>query len=445
VTETGTLQLKIQRKPMLAIGGLTLLGALGAGAVLAVHHVPQAGPFIANSLRKVIGIQGVANLEEMVASAEDRVMRLRDQPSRSLSEMSPSIIGSDIPLAVAAPLASAPIDAAINRPASAVDAQGALASLGAPEPLSPLAPVFTPVPVQPPYPEVAAPGDGVWVPVPDPEHPEAPALMYKTLLHPDPERRYAELFIVAMPSALIQLTSVPGTEEPASDNPATASIPGRGVIPQRQQGELLAAFNGGFRAEHGHHGMMVNGVTIVPPRADMCSVFGYEDGSLQIGTYSRLAAQPEKPIWYRQTPRCMVERGTLHPGLRDPNARGWGATLEGETVIRRSAIALSEDGQTLLMAVTNFTTARALALGMRAAGGYDVAQLDVNRSFPKFLLFPRDESGVRRGASLFSGFLYQPAEMIDQPNLRDFFFVTRRPRDERTEVTPPAAPSEQAG
>lgn len=433
-----------QRKPMLAIGALTLLGALGAGAVLAVHHVPQAGPFIANSLRQVIGIQGVANLEELVASAEDTVMRMRDQPSRSLSEMSPSIIGSDVPLAVAAPLASA-IDVSINAPASALDARGAAGLLGAAEALPPSVPVFKPAPVLPPYPEVAAPGDGVWVPVPDPEHPEAPALMYKTLLHPDPERRYAELFVVSMPSALIRLTSVPGTEEPASENPATAGIPGRGLIPSGQRGELLAAFNGGFRAEHGHHGMMVNGVTIVPPRADMCSVFGYEDGSLQIGTYSRLAAQPEKPIWYRQTPRCMVERGALHPGLRDPNARGWGATLEGETVIRRSAIALSQDGETLLVAVTNFTTARALALGMRAAGGHDVAQLDVNRSFPKFLLFPRDENGVRHGASLFSGFLYQPSEMIDDPNPRDFFFVTRRPRDERTEATPPAAPSERAG
>lgn len=431
-----------QRKPMLAIGAVTLLGALGAGAVLAVHQVPQAGPIIANTLRKVVGIQGVANLEELVASAEDTVMRWRDQPSRSLSEMSPTIIGSDVPLAVAAPLAAAGIDANITRPAAAADGDGALAPLGAAEELPP--PAFTPAPVLPPYPEVAAPGDGVWVPVPDPEHPEAAALMYKTLLHPDPERRYAELFIVSMPSALIKLTSVPGSEEPASENPATASIPGRGFIPKDQRRELLAAFNGGFRAEHGHHGMMVGGVTIVPPRADMCSVFGYEDGSLQIGTYSRLAAQPEKPVWYRQTPRCMVERGSLHPNLRDPNARGWGATLEGETVIRRSAIALSQDGATLFVAVTNFTTARALALGMRAAGGYDVAQLDVNRSFPKFLLFPRDENGVRHGTSLFSGFLYQPAEMIDDPNPRDFFFVTRRPRDERTEVAPPA-PSEKSG
>jgi len=426
---------------MLAIGALTL-GALGAAAVLAVHQVPQAGPFIANSLRKVIGIQGVANLEEMVASAEDTVMRMRDQPSRSLSEMSPTIVGSDIPLAVAAPLTTATIDAAINRPASV---ETEIAALGVPEALTPVAPVFKPVNIQPPYPEVAAPGDGVWVAVPDPEHPEAAPLMYKTLLHPDPERRYTELFVVAMPSGLIKLTSVPGTEEPSSENPAVSKIPNRGFIPQSQRGELLAAFNGGFRAEHGHHGMMVNGVTIVPPRADMCSIFGYEDGSLQIGTYSRLAKQPEKPIWYRQTPRCMVEQGALHPGLRDPNAKGWGSTLEGDTVIRRSAIALSQDGETLLVAVTNFTTARALAIGMRAAGGHDVAQLDVNRSFPKFLLFPRDESGVRHAKSLFNGFLYQADEMTENANPRDFFFVTRRPRDERTQVTPAASPSTQAG
>lgn len=425
--------MNLKRKPMLVIGGMTLLGSLGAALVLAVHHVPQAGPFIANSLRAVIGIQAVAQLEEMAASAEDTVMRMRDQPSRSLSDLSPSI--------VAAAHAAAPavqIETSVARATSLIDSDGLIPAL-------PLAPVFTPAPITPPFPAVAAPGDGVWVPVPDPEHPEAPAVMYKTLIHPDPERRYAELFVVSMPSSMVKLSSVPGTEEPSSENPAVAGIPGRGLIPQGERGELLAAFNGGFRAEHGHHGMMVSGVTIVPPRADMCTVFGYEDGSLQIGTYSRIAAQPQKPVWYRQSPRCMVEHGALHPGLRDPNARGWGATLEGETVIRRSAIALSQDGETLLVAVTNFTTARALALGMRAAGGYDVAQLDVNRSFPKFLLFPRDEGGARHAASLFAGFLYQPDEMIDEANPRDFFYVIRRPRDERTEATPGVAASNQAG
>jgi hypothetical protein len=428
--------LNLYSKPMRIVGAMTLLGALGAAAVLAVHNVPQAGPFIANSLRAVIGIEGVARLEEATASAEDTVMRMRDQPSRSLRDLSPSIIGADV--THAHPSASLQIETNISRSGVGEEALGVDAPV-------PLAPLFAPAPIAPPFPQVAARGDGVWTAVPDPEHPQAPVLMYETLLHPDPERRYAELFIVAMPSSMIRLTSVPGTEEPSSDNPAVARIPNRGLIPADQRGDLLAAFNGGFRAEHGHHGMMVNGVTLLPPRADMCTVFGYEDGTLQIGTYSRVAAQPQKPIWYRQAARCMVEHGALHPGLRDPNARGWGATLEGETVIRRSAIALSQDGETLFVAVTNFTTARALALGMRAAGGWNVAQLDVNRSFPKFLLFPRDESGVRHAASLFAGFLYQRDEMIEDANPRDFFYVVRHPRDERTEATPVVALSKQAG
>jgi hypothetical protein len=433
---------------MLLVGGLTFLGAMGAAVVLAVHHVPQAGPMIANSLRSVIGIEAVARLEETVASVEDRVMRWRAEPPRSLSSLSPDIVGADVAAAppvpappAPAPAPSAEMTVACFDPSDApADAVTAPAAPPVPEPRA-----FAPKNIKLPFPEVAAQGDGVWVPVADPEHPEAAPVMFKTLIHPDPERPYAELFIVAMPSAVIKLRSVPGTEEPATENPDVRSIAYRGFIPSDQRSELLAAFNGGFRAEHGHHGMMVDGVTLVPPRVDMCTVAGYEDGSLQIGTYSRLSALPQKPLWYRQSPRCMVEQGSLHPGLRDPNARGWGATLEGETVINRSAIALSEDGETLFVAVTNFTTARALALGMRAAGGHNVAQLDVNRSFPKFLLFPRDESGVRRPASLFKGFLFDREEMLDEPNPRDFFYVVRRRVDVRTEVDPEKHAVNQAG
>jgi hypothetical protein len=428
-----------RRRRKLLVGGMTLLGALGAALVLAVHNIPQAGPFIANSLRAVIGIEAVSRLEETVASVEDTVMRMRAEPPRSLSSVSPTIIGADVANApgAASVLAAPPLDA----PLACFEPDGT----EPPAAPAPSAPAFVPADIRPPFPEVAAAGDGVWVPVPDPEHPEVPPVMYKTLLHPDAERGHAEVFIVALPSSSVRLRSVPGSEEPASENPAVRGIAYRGFIPSDQRGDLLAAFNGGFRVEHGHHGMMVDGVTIVPPRVDMCTIAGYEDGSLQIGTYSRLAALPRKPVWYRQSPRCMVEQGALHPGLRDPNSRGWGTALEGDTVIRRSGIALSEDGRTLLVAVTNFTTARALAVGLRAAGGHNVAQLDINRSFPKFLLFPRDESGVRRPASLFDGFLFDREEMLDEPNPRDFFYVVRRRVDERTENAPEVHAINQAG
>ena len=399
------------------VGVLSLFGALG-GLVAAVQTVPQAGPLVANSLRAVIGIDAVARLEEVAASLEDSVMqvRFRGSESRSLKAVTQTIV-SESP----APAAVIPASLVVPAPAAL-------------EPALPAAPAFTLAPIQPPQPEVAAEGDGVWQPVADPEHPEQPPLMYATLIHPDGERRYAELFVVALPRELIQLHPVPGTEEPASDNPKVKSLASRGLIPARERDGLLAAFNGGFRAEHGQHGMMVDGVTLLPPRADMCTVAGYADGTIQIGTYTRVVALANPPSWYRQSPRCLVEDGVLNARLRDANAKGWGATLDGDTIIRRSAIAQSRDGSVLYVGVTNYTSARALALGMQAVGGWNVAQLDVNKSFPKFLLFPRDARGARHSASLFEGFMYQPHEMLDEPALRDFFYVTRRQTDERAEA-----------
>jgi hypothetical protein len=426
VSHTGTPVLKPRRKPLL-IGGMVSLVVLSSALVLAVHHVPQAGPFIANSLRAVVGIEAVARLEALVASAEDSSMRMRwaGARPRSLDSMSTPTTRQD--MGVRQPLNDG------NTAPAGYDYTSSGEEAARP-PTSPEAPVFTPTAIQPPYPEVAAAGDGSWIPVADPEHPEAPALLYKTLLHPDPERAWSELFLVAMPSSLVQLAAVPGTAEPSTDNPAAQTLPHRGLIPAPQRAQLLAAFNGGFRAEHGHHGMLVDGVLLIPPRADMCTIAGYESGALRIGTYSRLNAEAAKPLWFRQSPRCMVEQGVLHPGLRDQNARGWGSTLEGDTVIRRSSIALSEKGDVLYVAVTNFTTARALAVGMRAAGGWNVAQLDVNFSFPKFLLFPRDETGARHAVSLFQGFLFDADEMLEQATERDFFYVIRRQAEARSEL-----------
>lgn len=403
-----TVALKIRRRPLLFAA--SLLAALSASLVVAVHELPGAGPLVANSLRAVIGIDGVARLEEAAASVEDTVMRWRWQgaEARSLDALSPLITSANVPAARSEAVAAGGERNSGNGPVS-----------------------FAPASVKPPFAEVAGKGDGVWVPVPDPEHPEAPAVMYETLIHPDPERRWSELFVVAMPTSQVRIASTPGVSEPSTTNPAAQSLPDRGLIPLAEQGSLLAAFNGGFRAEHGHHGMFVDGVMLLPPQADLCTVAGYADGSLRIGDYARLAAQAPQPAWFRQAAPCMVEDGVLHPGLRDSKARRWGSTLEGDTVIRRSAIALSQDGATLYVAVSNYTTASVLANGMRAVGGWNVSQLDVNYSFPKFLLFPRDRAGVRHAASLFKGFLFEPKEMLTEPASRDFFYVVRRHSERR--------------
>ena len=49
----------------------------------------------------------------------------------------------------------------------------------------------------------------------------------------------------------------------------------------------MAAFNGGFKAMHGHYGMMLDGETFVPPRDIGCTVAMYKDGGLKIRTFRR--------------------------------------------------------------------------------------------------------------------------------------------------------------
>ena len=171
--------------------------------------------------------------------------------------------------------------------------------------------------------------------------------------------------------------------------------------------------------------MNVDGVTLVPPRPQMCTFAAYRDSSLRVDPWNELAATENEMRWWRQTPPCMVTAGRLHPGLTD-KVTTWGAALGGETVIRRSAVGLDAGRAVLYVGISNSTTARAIAEGMSHAGGHHVAQLDVNWSFPKIVVFRRSVSGERAAAGLFSGFVFDRDEGLRKRSPRDFFYVVRR-------------------
>jgi hypothetical protein len=149
---------------------------------------------------------------------------------------------------------------------------------------------------------------------------------------------------------------------------------------------------------------------------------------VRIGPWEKLEAGQADYRWWRQTPPCMIDEGVPHPGLMaEKNAR-WGATLDGSTVIRRSAIGVSEDGQVLYVGIGDGTTAKAMALSMRHAGARNVAQLDVNWSFPKFVLFQPRETGSAElvATALCKGFEFSEDDYVRKRQSRDFFYLTRR-------------------
>ncbi len=374
---------------------------------VALHQLPWFGPWLADALRALVGSDAVTRMEQGFADFEDasnRLFRARSQPRQlEQAQRTPEQARSESPRA-ASPEARA-VEAMPRR--------------------------FQPPDVGPLEPRVAAKSDGEWRAVVDPARPGDPALLFATLLHPDRRRPWAEVFVVAADLSRLRLYAVAGTVEPEATTAEGQSYVRRGLIPQEHRERLLAAFNGGFMTRHGHHGMRVDGVTLVPPQPQLCTILGLAD-AVRIGSWKSLAAEARSAehegqlLFWRQAAPCMFEAGALNPLLRDENVRNWGATIDGKVVIRRSAVGLDRARDVLFVAISNDTTATALAHAVHHAGASDIAQLDVNWSYPKFVLFPSDAGGQRHAEGLFEGFVFREDEYVRRPAPRDFFYLVRR-------------------
>jgi hypothetical protein len=63
---------------------------------------------------------------------------------------------------------------------------------------------------------------------------------------------------------------------------------------------------------------------------------------------------------------------------------------------------------------------------MHHVGAVAVAQLDVNWSYPKFLLYRENEKGELVAQAPVDGFEFHPGEYVSKSAFRDFFYLTRK-------------------
>ncbi len=283
--------------------------------------------------------------------------------------------------------------------------------------------LFLPRPVTPLDPNLAAPGEGLWTPIPNAFDSSAAPLMYKTFLHPDAARPYAQVAIVALDATRLRLHAVAGTQEPVS----SARVPRPGLIPSSDVASLVAAFNGGFRAIHGHHGMMVDGQTILPPQPNADTIALYRDGSVRIAPWSAISNTLPLMQSFRQTPAFLAYQNQINLSLASNHPIAWGASVSGKTAIWRSALGVSADGRTLFYAAGESLTAQRLADALVAAGASDVAELDVNLSYQRFLMYAPARGDFAEQV-LLDKMIYQPRMYVAYPSARDFFYVTLESR-----------------
>jgi hypothetical protein len=394
--------------------GLGFVGVATPGLWIAIHQVPGFGPALADGVRAVLGPKPVAWAEDFSYGIQDRIdqWRYRDTAPKTFWEPPPD--------SSAAPTLPAPaLPAGSTEPAAVVSAAPAVPAA------APSAEEFPPPVFPPPYEGVAAEGDGKWIPMPGQDPAEKSPPMWKSLVHPDPKRSFAAVAVVAIDLRRADLRLVAGTSEPFSMNvPAEHR---HGLIPKEAAPGLLAAFNGGFKAVHGHYGMMLDGETYVVPRDISCTVALYQDGSIKIRTWPELKPSEGQMVGYRQTPPCLVEEGKTNAALDIEYNKKWGSTVSGETVIRRSAIGIDKAGRTLFYGLGEAVTAQSLSRAMKAVGAENAAQLDVNYAYPRFLLYERSaaEATPHAASALIPGIKFTSHEYVTDASPRDFFYLTR--------------------
>src|SRR5262245_39538914 len=243
----------------------------------------------------------------------------------------------------------------------------------------------------------------------------------RAFLQPDPDRPYAVAAIVAFDLRATRLHLVLGTDEPHSP----VVIRRTGAIPaaDRKPGVLLAAFNGGFKARHGHFGVMVDGTTVLPPIDGFGTVAIYRDGQVRIGAWDSAITATSELLAWRQNGPLVIENGQINPHTADTTSRDWGIILNGVTAVWRSGLGISPDGRTLYYIAGNSLTLPTLVRTLAATGASAALQLDINVGMVHFDAMQTTPAG-RDAIPLFESMKAQRHDRFLGVDTRDFFYVT---------------------
>jgi len=291
---------------------------------------------------------------------------------------------------------------------------------------------FPPADLEPTHERSAKPGDGAWQPLGDASGGDRAAetgVMVRTVLHPHPVSKFASLTVVAIDLARVDLHLVAGMKEPKSDD-----IPEderTGLVSASHLARTLAIFNGGYKTNHGHWGVMVDGHTFVPPKDDACTIAIQRDGGVSVGSWPTLASRQTDMAAYRQTPPCLLEDGEVHTRLVQRDERPWGGRDPKRKTRRRSAVGIDASGRILFYGFGVETGPKLMAEGLRHAGAVGAAQLDINWSWTRFLLVGRTSPAaeLQITSTLVPQMKHSRTGYVTKPAERDFFYLSLRPND----------------
>ncbi|HEX3772335.1 MAG TPA: hypothetical protein VHV30_15770 [Polyangiaceae bacterium] len=254
---------------------------------------------------------------------------------------------------------------------------------------------------------------------------DAPSPFYRTFVRPDEDRPYAQVLLVAMDLRQLDMAMEAGVEdpEPVTGPHGTGRIPRDPALYKR----VAAAFNGAFKTEHGHYGMMVHKRVLLPPVPGAATVVVLDDGRVGFGSWGTdhgvggiLGVSDDEIDSFRQNLDPLIDHGQANPTGRNL----WGFTLPGKGAqTERTGLCVTTSGH-LLYAWGDDLSATSLAKAMAMAGCDYAMHLDMNPYHTGFLFMAVDGFGAGKyKTQLLSPSMSIPADRYVQYAPKDFFYM----------------------
>jgi hypothetical protein len=220
--------------------------------------------------------------------------------------------------------------------------------------------------------------------------------------------------------------------EPLTGPHGSGRIPRDPAVSRR----VAAAFNGAFKTEHGHYGMMVHKRVLLPPIPGAATVVVLDDGRVGFGTWGTgkglagIAGVADGQIdSFRQNLDPLIDHGQSNPTKRNL----WGFTLPGKGAqTERTGLCVTSSGH-LVYAWGDDLSATSLAKALQMAGCDYAMHLDMNPYHTGFIFMAIEDLAAHKYKSqLLSPSMSIPPDRYIQYAPKDFFYVRLH------DPTPPA-------
>jgi len=232
-----------------------------------------------------------------------------------------------------------------------------------------------------------------------------------TMFRPDRTRPNVVVGVARFTPELTRFVLVAGTHDPGGD------WNWHGTIPEEERGNLLAAFNAGFRLSDSHGGFYAEGKLAKELVEGAASLVIDRNGAADIIAWTPRRLRRLASV--RQNLRLVLEDGQLPAGLSRNRGGGWGR-LNHNLYAWRSGLGIGADGALIYLAGEGLNLVT-LAKALQRAGAVRAMELDMHRQWPSFNVFqPGGLLHPKLVATKLLKDTRHPAERYLTPDDRDF-------------------------